>query len=80
MWGLLLGAQQCQTRAEQHDVVCELLAVLGGAERALNETSWHSIGVPRLKNLPLLDSVCLRGVQGVKFEIMHSLHNSLSVM
>ena len=34
MWGLLLGAQQCQTRAEQHNVVCELLAVLGGAERA----------------------------------------------
>lgn len=30
--GLLLGAQQCQACAEHHDVVCELLAVLGGAE------------------------------------------------
>ena len=32
--GVHIGAQRGQTRAEQHDVVCELLAVLGGAERA----------------------------------------------
>lgn len=71
---LLLGAQKCQTRAEHHDVVCELLAVLGDAEPALGETSWLFRGVLRLKILLLLGSVCLRGYEGVKFEIMHSLH------
>ena len=35
---------------------------------------------PRLKNLVMLYSLYLCGYEGVKFEIMHSLHNSLSVM
>lgn len=71
---LLLGTQQGQACAEHHDVVCELLAVLGDAEPALGETSWLFRGVLCLKILLLLGSVCLRGYEGVKFEIMHSLH------
>ena len=34
----------------------------------------------RLKNLVMLYSLYLCGYEGVKFEIMRSLHNSLSVM
>ena len=50
------------------------VAVLGDTEPALGETSWLFRGVLRLKILLLLGSVCLRGYEGVKFEIMHSLH------
>lgn len=32
---LLAGEQQCQTRAEHHDVVGQLLPILGGAECAI---------------------------------------------
>ena len=35
---------------------------------------------PRLKNLVMLYSLYLCGYEGVKFEIMHSLHNPLSAM
>ena len=37
-------------------------------------------GSPRLKNLVMLYSLYLCGYEGVKFEIMHSLHNLLSAM
>lgn len=36
--------------------------------------------LPRLKNLVMLYSLYLCGYEGVKFEIMHSLHNPLSAM
>lgn len=46
----------------------------------MGETSWLSVSALRLKILPLLDSLRSCGYEGVKFEIMHSLHNSLLVM
>lgn len=46
----------------------------------MGETSWLSVSALRLKILPLLDSLRSCGYEGVEFEIMHSLHNSLLVM
>ena len=53
---------------------------MGGAKHALGETPWLSVSALRLKILPLLDSLRSCGYEGVEFEIMHSLHKSLSVM
>ena len=53
---------------------------MGGAKYALGEPSRLSVSALRLKILLLLDSLRSCGYEGVKFEIMHSLHNSLLVM